>query len=213
MLRSSPRLAQCLAAVAEDDCWSGSSASRMPCLLVPDNRGELLEAPVLSVQEAKSVLTGFCTSCTEEKALSALDKATCRSCLTKRRENHAGVKDAEHADSWAAAEPVPGSKLFLQTVIRDRVSLLVEGIDQGSESAAANARTLLPKLCAYLTDSISAAPAEASSGSKQCKSCKRLMDPSNFGHEKATCRLCLQRKRAAYQNKKAAKLALLGDGG
>ena len=152
MLRPSPRLAQCLAAAAEDDCWSGSSASNMPCLLIPDNRGELLEAPVLSVQEAKSVLTGFCTSCKEEKALSAFDKATCRSCLTKRRENHAAVKDAEHADSWAAVEPVPGSKLFLQTVIGGRVLLVVQGVDQGSEPAAANARALLPKLCAYLTD-------------------------------------------------------------
>jgi hypothetical protein len=213
MLRPSPRLAQCLAAAAEDDCWSGSSASKMPCLLVPDNKGELLEAPVLIVQEAKSVLTGFCTSCKEEKAMSAFDKATCRSCLTKRRKNHAVGKDVEHADSWAAAEPVPGSKLFLQTVIRDRVLLMVEGVEQGSKSAAASARALLPKLCAYLTESISMAPAEASSGSKQCKSCKRSMDPSNFAQGKASCRLCLKRKRATYQNKKAAKRALLGISG
>ena len=64
MLRPSPRLAQWFAAAAaEDDCWSGSSANRMSCLLVLDNRGEILEASVLSVQEAKSVLIGFCTSC------------------------------------------------------------------------------------------------------------------------------------------------------
>ena len=99
MLRPSPRLAQCLAAAAEDDCWSGSSASKTPCLLIPDNRGELLEAPELDVQEAKTVLTGVCTSCREEKALSAFDKVTCRSCLSKRRESHAGSKEAEYADS------------------------------------------------------------------------------------------------------------------
>ena len=91
--------------------------------------------------------------------------------------------------------------------------LLVKGAAQGSESAAASTRTLLPKLCAYLTDSISVAPAEASSGNKQCKSCKRPMVPSNFGHGKASCSLCLKRKRAVYKNKKAAKLAQLGDGG
>ena len=212
MLRPSPRLAQCLAAAAEDDCWSGSSASKTPCLLIPDNRGELLEAPELDVQEAKTVLTGVCTSCRKEKALSAFDKVTCRSCLSKRRESHAESKEAEYADSWAATEPVPGSRLFLQTVIKGRVLLMVQGVEEQTEPATARAKALLPKLCAYLTDSTTVAPTEINCDGKLCSSCKRLLSPSNFGHGKASCRPCLKRKKTDYQNKKAMQSALLGDG-
>ena len=212
MLRPSPRLAQVLAAAAEDDCWSGSSASKTPCLLIPDNRGELLEAPELDMQDAKTVLTGVCTSCRKEKALSDFDKVTCRSCLSKRRESHAESKEAEHADSWTATEPTSGSRLFLHTVIRGRVGLTAQGVVEQSEPATAKAKALLPKLCAYLTDSTTVASTETSCDGRLCSSCKKVLSPSNFGQGKASCRACLKRKKSKYHDMKAKQSALLGGG-